>query len=54
MEASAILAKCSKDRRSYRIRIEKRDNDWVTTWAFSIDEAKAKREGYDAKKCPGH
>ena len=36
-EASVILAKCASDK-LYGIRIEKRDNDWVRTWAFKIKE----------------
>ena len=36
-EASVILAKCAQDK-LYGIRIEKRDNDWVRTWAFKLKE----------------
>lgn len=45
-EASVILAKCASDK-LYGIRIEKRDNDWVRTWAFKIKEEMAEKEGFD-------
>ena len=53
MEASVILSKCSKHKRTFGIRIEKRGSDWVRTWAFPIDEARAKREGFDRTKVTG-
>jgi len=53
VEASVILAKCSEQNRAFAIRVEKRNNDWVSTWAFPIDEAKAKREGFDRTKITG-
>ena len=45
-EASAILAKCAGDN-LYGIRIEKRKNDWVRTWAFKLKEEMAEKEGFD-------
>lgn len=45
-EASVILAKCAQDK-LYGIRIEKRDNDWVRTWAFKLKEETAEKEGFD-------
>ena len=42
-EASVILAKCAQDK-LYGIRIEKRDNDWVRTWAFKLKEETAEKE----------
>lgn len=53
MEANVILSKCSVHKGTFGIRIEKRNNDWVWTWAFKIDEAKAKREGFDRVKITG-
>ena len=53
MEACVILAKCSKHNSTFGIRVEKRENEWVRTWAFPIDEAKAKREGFDKTKITG-
>jgi len=45
LNAKVILARCSKSKKSFGIRIEQR-GDWVSTWAFPIDERKARREGY--------
>ena len=53
MAASVILAKCSVHSGTFGIRVEKRENDWVSTWAFPIDESKAKREGFDKTKITG-
>ena len=53
MEASVILAKCSIYSGTFGIRVEKRENDWVNTWAFRVDEGKAKREGFDKTKIKG-
>jgi len=53
MEANVILAKCSTHNQSFGIRIEKRNSDWVRTWAFKIDEDKAKREGFDVTPITG-
>ena len=53
MTANVILAKCSKHNKSFGVRVEKRENDWVRTWAFPIDEAKAKREGFHKTKIKG-
>jgi hypothetical protein len=35
------------------MRVEKRGSDWVRTWAFKIDEARAKHEGYDTVRING-
>jgi predicted RNA-binding Zn-ribbon protein involved in translation (DUF1610 family) len=48
LNAKVVMAKCSKNKKSFGIRIEERGRDWVRTWAFPIDEQKAKREGYSA------
>jgi len=53
MAASVILAKCNVHSGTFGIRVEKRESDWVRTWAFPIDEAKAKREGFDKNKISG-
>jgi predicted RNA-binding Zn-ribbon protein involved in translation (DUF1610 family) len=44
--AKVIIARCSKTQKTFGIRIEERGNGWVSTWAFPIDERKAKHEGY--------
>jgi hypothetical protein len=53
MAATVILAKCGKNGNTYGIRVEQHGNEWVSTWAFPIDEAKAKREGFDRAKITG-
>ena len=53
MEANVILSKCSKHKGMFGIRIEKREGDWVRTWAFKIDERKAKNEGFDKTPITG-
>ena len=53
MEASVVLAKCQCSKDLYGMRIEKRNNDWVRTWAFKISEEKARREGYKKTRISG-
>jgi len=50
INATVVLAKCSKNRKLFGIRVEEREKRWVRTWAFPLDEAKAKNEGFDANK----
>jgi hypothetical protein len=52
MAATVILAKCEKNK-IYGIRVEQQGNEWVSTWAFSIEENKAKREGFDKNTITG-
>ena len=55
MDAAIILTKCPKRRLVYGIRTQKMsDGDWWRTWAFSIDEHRACREGYDVTKVQGN
>ncbi|MDR2783642.1 MAG: hypothetical protein LBB48_07390 [Treponema sp.] len=53
LNAKVIMAKCSSTNKAFGIRIEQRGRDWVRTWAFPIDERKAKREGFDANTVSG-
>jgi hypothetical protein len=53
LNASVILARCAKTKKLYGMRAEQRGNDWVRTWAFPIDEQKAKREGFTDNKISG-
>jgi hypothetical protein len=53
LNAKVIIAKCSSTSKAFGIRIEQRGKDWVRTWAFPIDERKAKREGFDANTVSG-
>ena len=49
MEAAVILAKCPKNRQLYGMRAQKmNDGEWWRTWAFPIDEGRARQEGYDS------
>ena len=53
MAATIIMVKCGKNNQTYGIRVEKYCNQWMSTWAFPIDEDKAKREGFDRNKIKG-
>ena len=53
LNAQVILARCSKNSKMYGIRIEERGGDWFRTWAFPIDERKAKREKFDSNAVSG-
>ena len=46
-EARIALAKCPERKdKVYGVRFQKDDDGWHYTWAFPIEEASAKREGY--------
>ncbi|MCL1904305.1 MAG: hypothetical protein FWF94_07800 [Oscillospiraceae bacterium] len=53
MEANVILAKCASNNKLFGIRVEKRNNDWLRTWAFPIDEERAMHEGFDKTEISG-
>lgn len=54
MEASILLIKCIKTRKTIGARIQKMSNgDWLRTWAFEIDMSRAKSEGYDSTGLTG-
>jgi len=53
LTASVVLARCCKTKKLFGMRVEKRGNDWVRTWAFPIDEQKAKKEGFEANEVSG-
>jgi hypothetical protein len=48
--ANVALCKCPSSKGVFGIRIEKSGADWLRTWAFKINESKAKREGFDSTK----
>jgi len=52
-EAKILLSKCCKHNKIFGIRVEKRENDWIRTWAFRISESSAAREGFDRTKITG-
>ena len=44
MDAAVILAKCYKTKKMYGMRSQKmNDGDWWRTWAFPIDEKRARK-----------
>ncbi len=46
-EASVVMAKCKRAKKSYGIRMERRaDNVWYCTWAFPLTEKAGSNEGY--------
>ena len=53
LKANVILVRCPKNKKPFGVRIEQRNGDWVRTWAFPIDERKAKHEGFDKNKISG-
>jgi hypothetical protein len=53
MNANVMLARCAVHKKLFGIRIEERGDDWVRTWAFPIDETRAKHEGFDKTEIEG-
>ena len=53
METSIVLSKCSVHNGTFGIRIERKGGNWFRTWAFKINEERAKREGYDKTSATG-
>jgi len=46
-QATVVMARCRRSKRSYGIRLEKRaDGVWYCTWAFPLGEKAASNEGY--------
>lgn len=53
MKAEVILMKCPEAGRPYGVRAEERYGDWFRTWAFPIDEKRARSEGFDRNEVKG-
>lgn len=53
IEARVALCKCNESKKIYGVRFQECDSKWEYTWAFSIKEENAKREGYDATQIVG-
>jgi hypothetical protein len=53
MNANVILARCAASAKLFGMRVEQRGDDWVRTWAFAIDEERAKHEGFDKTEILG-
>lgn len=48
VNAQVILIRCKSSKHLYGARIQqKKGKKWDMTWAFSIDERRAKNEGFD-------
>ena len=55
MEAVVILARCSANKLMFGMRTQKMsDGDWWRTWAFPLDEHRARKEGYDLTPIQGN
>jgi hypothetical protein len=49
-----VTARCSKTKKMFGIRMQEQSRgQWLSTWAFSIEEEAAKREGYEQAKIKG-
>ena len=53
MEANIVLGRCYLNRQLFGMRVEKRNFDWVRTWAFRISEKSASAEGFDKVNITG-
>ncbi len=50
-----VIVKCASHKKLYGIRFEEiTHNNWSGTWAFSIKEEAAKKEGYDKGRITGN
>ena len=49
-----VMGKCGATQKGYGMRFERRGGaNWVATWAFSIKESLAKKEGYENSNIEG-
>ena len=53
-EATVVLCKCGRSKKTFGIRIEKRQGTWWETWAFPISDKSASNEGYDNVQITGN
>ncbi len=53
IEAQVALAKCREGKKMYGVRMEKTDEGWKYTWAFTVSEERAKAENYSVTKIKG-
>ena len=55
MDAAVFIQKCGKSRKVFAVRTQKmEDGDWWRTWAFPLDEGRARNEGYDKTDAQGN
>lgn len=52
-EAAVVCAKCAKYKKLFGVRAEKRGSHWAFTWAFTLSEGSAQREGYNDTRLSG-
>ncbi len=52
-EAFAVLAECEETKKPFGITIDPKGRNLRFIWAFKIDKAKAKREGFTGKSVNG-
>ncbi len=53
-EAMVLLAKCTLTHKTYGMRTENANGQWLRTWAFPIAEESAKHENYDQSTISGN
>jgi hypothetical protein len=54
LQVAVIMSRCRRDSRDFGIRLEhKTEGKWIADWAFGIEAAAAKREGYDQTTISG-
>lgn len=55
MDANVVLIKCTRAKKLFGVRIQLMDDgDWWRTWAFKIDDRRAKNEHYDTNRVVGN
>lgn len=47
IKANVVLAKCTKSKKMFGMRVQQQNSDWIRTWAFPIEEKTASKEGFD-------
>lgn len=54
IEAKVALAKCRESKKIYGVRMEKTSLGWKYDWAFTLNDGRAKKEGYGDTKLVGN
>lgn len=49
-----IMATCQRTKREFGITVQKEGKDFLFTWAFKLNVATAKREGFEKNKVSGN
>lgn len=54
-EAKIAMCKCKESKgKIYGVRFQRKGSGWEYTWAFKMNEASARREGYDKTELIGN